>query len=94
MNNYEWITTLLAPVTGVVTWLATRRKRRNDALGEMQNTIDMLVQQNKTLYKELIDTRRELAEARTQIAVLGANQEKLLKENSELRAFMEQKSKQ
>ena len=93
MSTYEWITTLLAPVTGVVTWLAARRKRRNDALTELQNTIDMLVLQNKTLYKELIDTRRELADARTEIDVLKSNQEKLLKENAELRALIEKTNK-
>lgn len=91
MNTYEWITTLLAPVTGVVTWLAARRKRRNDALGEMQQTIDMLVQQNKTLYKELIDTRRDLADARGKIDTLEVNQKQLLQENNELRELIKNK---
>lgn len=89
MNTYEWITTLLAPVTGIVTWLAASRKRRNSTLVELQNTIDMLVVNNNEVYSELVSTRRELAEARTEIDVLKSNQEKLLKENSELRAFIE-----
>jgi len=93
MDVYRYLELLLIPVTNIVTWFAARRKRRNDALSEMQGTIDMLVQQNKTLYKELVDTRRELAEARTKIDILEGNQERLLKENAELRAFIEKKTK-
>lgn len=79
----------LIPVTNVVTWLATRGKRRNNAIGELQKTIDMLVQKNGTMYQELIETRKELAEARTKIAVLEANQEKMLSENNELKRLIE-----
>ena len=93
MDVYRYLELLLIPVTNIVTWFSARRKRRNDALSEMQGTVDMLVQQNKTLYKELVDTRRELAEARTKIDILEGNQERLLKENAELRAFIEKKTK-
>ena len=93
MSTYEWITTLLAPVTGVVAWLAARRKRRNDTLGEMQKTIDMLVLKNNEIYSELITTRRDLTSARNKIDVLESNQEKLLKENAELRALIEKTNK-
>ena len=93
MDVYHYLELLLIPVTNIVTWFSARRKRRNDAISEMQGTVDMLVLQNKTLYKELVDTRRELAEARTKIDILEGNQERLLKENAELRAFIEKKTK-
>ena len=38
MTTYEWITTMLVPITSLITWLAASRKRRNDTLGEMQRT--------------------------------------------------------
>lgn len=84
---------MLIPVSSAITWLAARRKRRNDALCDLQNTIDMLVLKNNEVYRELISTRRELAEARNEIDILKANQEKLLKENAELRIIVEKKTK-
>lgn len=36
MSIYEWITTLLVPVTGVVSWLAATRLRQNATIREMQ----------------------------------------------------------
>lgn len=89
MTTYEWITTMLVPLSSLITWLAATRKRRNDTLKEMQCTIDMLVVNNNEVYSELVSTRKELAEARMEIDVLKSNQEKLLKENTELRSLIE-----
>lgn len=91
MSTYEWITTMLVPITSLSTWLAASRKRRNDTLGEMQRTIDMLVVNNNEVYSELVSTRKELAEARMEIDTLKSNQEKLLRENVELRSLLENK---
>lgn len=91
MTTYEWITTMLVPITSLITWLAASRKRRNDTLGEMQRTIDMLVVNNNEVYSELVSTRKELAEARMEIDTLKSNQEKLLRENVELRSLLENK---
>lgn len=59
MTTYEWITTFLVPITGVVSWLAGARMRKNGAISAMQTTIDMLVQQNADLYKEMLELRQE-----------------------------------
>lgn len=93
MDIYHILELLLVPITSVVTWLATRNKRRNDAIGELQTTIDMLVQKNGSIYQELIDTRKELSEARSEINTLKSNQEKLLNENIELKKLIENKKK-
>lgn len=86
MSTYEWITTFLVPVTGIVTWLFSSRKRRNDSLNELQTTINMLVDENKRIYEELAETRRELAEAKAEIANLRV-------ENSELKTMIEKLQK-
>lgn len=91
MDIYHILELLLVPITSIVTWLATRNKRRNDAIADLQATIDMLVQKNNTVYKELIDTRSELSEARSEINTLKSNQERLLKENEDLRKLIERK---
>lgn len=59
MTTYEWITTFLVPVTGIVSWLAGARMRKNGAISAMQTTIDMLVEQNADLYKKVLELRKE-----------------------------------
>lgn len=59
MTTYEWITTFLVPVTGVVSWLAGARMRKNSTINAMQTTIDMLVEQNADLYKKVLELRKE-----------------------------------
>ena len=59
MTTYEWITTFLVPITGIVSWIAGSRLRRNDTLKAMQTTVDLLVQKNRELYDELLRLRQE-----------------------------------
>lgn len=59
MTTYEWITTFLVPVTGIVSWLFGARMRRNENLKTLQTTIDMLVEKNKELYDEIMRLRKE-----------------------------------
>lgn len=59
MTAYEWITTFLVPITGIVSWIAGSRLRRNDTLKAMQTTVDLLVQKNRELYEELLRLRQE-----------------------------------
>lgn len=59
MTKYEWITTFLVPITGIVSWIAGSRLRRNDTLKAMQTTVDLLVQKNRELYEELLRLRQE-----------------------------------
>lgn len=59
MTTYEWITTFLLPVTGIVSWIAGSRMRRNDTIKALQTTIDMLVQKNQELYDEIARLRQE-----------------------------------
>lgn len=59
MTTYEWITTFMVPVTGVISWLAGARMRRNENLKSLQTTIDMVVEKNKELYEEILRLRQE-----------------------------------
>ena len=99
MTLYEWITTALVPLTGIVSWLAATRLRKNNALGQLQETINMLVGENKNVYQvladtreELSNTRRQLTEANEKITQLEANQRKLLEENAELKQMIKKLS--
>ena len=59
MTTYEWITTSLVPITGIVSWIAGSRMRRNDTIKALQTTVDMLVQKNTELYDEIMRLRQE-----------------------------------
>ena len=59
MTAYEWITTFLVPITGIVSWLAGARMRRNESIKALQTTIDLLVAKNKELYDEIMSLRKE-----------------------------------
>lgn len=70
MSLYEWITTALVPLTGIVSWLAGTRSRQNKVIREMQETIYSLVEENKRVYGELCEARREIAALHAEIAEL------------------------
>ena len=59
MTTYEWITTFLGPLCGLVGWIAGRRIRRNETIKALQTTIDMLVDKNRELYDEIVRLRQE-----------------------------------
>ena len=82
MSLYEWITTLLVPVTGIVSWLAATRLRQNATIREMQQTIFNLVEENKRVYSELTEARREIDGLSAQLAQITA-------ENAELKQMIE-----
>lgn len=82
MTMFEWISMLLAPVTGVASWLAATRLRQNRTIREMQQTIFNLVEENKRVYAELTEARKEIVGLSAQVAQLTL-------ENAELKQLIE-----
>ena len=82
MSTFEWISMLLAPVTGVASWLAATRLRQNRTIREMQQTIFNLVEENKRVYAELTEARKEIVALSAQVAQLTL-------ENAELKQLIE-----
>lgn len=82
MTAYEWITTLAVPVTGIASWLAATRLRQNKTICEMQETVFKLVEENKRVYAELTEARKEIVNLSTQVA-------RLTLENAELKRMIE-----
>lgn len=52
---------LLNPITGVVTWIVARRKRRIEGIERLQKTIDLLIEKNCELTKEVLELRTQVA---------------------------------
>lgn len=74
MTTYEWITTFLVPITGIVSWLAGARMRRNESINALQTTIDMLNERNRELYEAQVKLREENAELK---AMLSSNRREI-----------------
>lgn len=98
---YQWLTFLLPPLTGVVTWFASRHTRQVSTIESMQHSIDMLVQKNEELYSEIIQVRAENETLKTGQHRISAENEglrkqldDLLTENKELKSSIAELKKQ
>lgn len=67
MDWINIISVIITPLTGLVAFIAGRKKTKNDFLQELQTSIDILAADNKRLYIELMDLRKELYERDKQI---------------------------
>lgn len=68
MTTYEWITTFMVPVTGIVSWLAGARMRKNEGIKALMSTIDMLTERNRELYEEQVRLREENAQLKSMLS--------------------------
>lgn len=59
---FEILSYLIPALTGIVGWLAGRKKRNNDFLKNMQDSIDLLSKENKDLVIEVVELRKENAQ--------------------------------
>ena len=84
------ITTIIAEclvpmITAAAGWLAGKRKRRNDALKSMQDSIDILSTENKRLIEDLTTVNREVVALRRENGELKYSVDQLCKENVQLK---------
>ena len=80
------VTECLVPIlTAAAGWLAGKRKRRNDALKSMQDSIDILSTENKRLIEDLTTVNREVVALRRENGELKYSVDQLCKENVQLK---------
>ena len=80
------ITDCLVPiVTAAAGWLAGKRKRRNDFLKNMQDSIDLLSVENKRLLEDLTAVNKEVIALRRENGELKYSVDQLCKENVQLK---------
>ena len=92
---YQWLTFILPPLTGIITWFTSRYTRHATTLEAMQQSIDLIMQNNKDLYEELALVRQENADLKQgQLRISAENQglrnqlTELKQENQELKALI------
>ena len=89
------ITDCLVPlVTAAAGWLAGSRKRRNDALKSMQDSIDILSMENKRLIEDLTTVNREVVALRKENGELKYSVDQLCRENAQLKTEVQDLRKQ
>ena len=89
------ITDCLVPtITAVVGWLAGKRKRRNDFLKNMQDSIDLLSVENKRLLKDLTAVNNEVVALRKENGELKYSVDQLCRENVQLKTEVQDLRKQ
>ena len=89
------VTDCLVPtITAAVGWLAGKRKRRNDALKSMQDSIDILSMENKRLIEDLTTVNREVVALRKENGELKYSVDQLCKENAQLKTEVQDLRKQ
>lgn len=89
----------LPPITAIVGWFVGMRKRRNDAIGYMQMTIDNLAAKNDEYMNQITKLRGEVVKLQQENAKLQLGQiemqkklEEISNENAALRAIIEQRT--
>ena len=89
------ITDCLVPmITAAAGWLAGKRKRRNDALKSMQDSINILSMENKRLIEDLTTVNREVVALRRENGELKTSVDQLCKENAQLKTEVQYLRKQ
>ena len=89
------ITDCLVPiVTAAAGWLAGKRKRRNDFLKNMQDSIDLLSVENKRLLKDLTAVNNEVVALRKENGELKYSVDQLCRENVQLKTEVQDLRKQ
>ena len=62
---------ILAPITGIITWIVGHKKRRNDFLNDLQASINLLAVENKKLMAEIVELRKENARLQADVDELN-----------------------
>ena len=89
------ITDCLVPmITAAAGRLAGKRKRRNDFLKNMQESIDILSLENKRLIEDLTTVNREVVALRKENGELKTSIDQLCKENAQLKTEVQDLRKQ
>lgn len=73
---------LFSALTGIVGWLAGRRKQNNNFISEQQSSINLLAEKNNELLKEIVSLRQQNAELQADQTAMKREMAVLRKENA------------
>lgn len=86
METLTFIGTYIIPLlTAAVGWLVGSRKRKNDFLKDLQESIDLLSSENRKLLADIMAVNAEIVAVRKENEELKASVDRLCTENSQLK---------
>lgn len=71
------ITFVVSALTGAATWFVSRRKRRNDFIAELQNSIDLLSARYNSAIEQIIELKEQNIELNAKLKILITENEEL-----------------
>lgn len=85
----DFLPYVVSLATGIAGWWVGRKKQKNDFLSDLQSSIDLLSEKNKTLLDEVVKLRGENATLHVNQEIMLSEMSTLRDENSELRKDIE-----
>jgi predicted nuclease with TOPRIM domain len=83
MQHLELIISLtFSALTGVAGWMVGRKKQKNDFIGDLQSSIDLLADKNKSLFEEKLKQMEQISILQSKIIFFE-------KENISLKEWVE-----
>ena len=76
-------------ITALVGWFGGTRKKKNDFLGEMQKSIDLLAAENTKLVAQVVGLNKEIASLNKEVVTLRGENEGLRAEIEKLNKRLE-----
>ena len=87
----EFIGTYIIPMlTALAGWVAGTRKRNNNFLQNLQDSINLLTSENKKLLEDLTSVNKEIVNVRKENEELKASIDRLCTENAQLKEEIRQ----
>jgi hypothetical protein len=83
VNMIEFSGYILSALTGFAGWFAGRRKTRNDFISELQNSINLLAEENNKLLAEMLAVKKQNVQLLLKV-------ESIEHENGKLKAELEE----
>lgn len=74
---FTWVSLALVPITNIITWIATKTKRRNETMQSLQETIDLFAKSNEKLSEQVIEQNQTIAQLTSEITLLKQENQSL-----------------
>jgi chromosome segregation ATPase len=95
MDTQTIINIILPIATGIAGWFTGGKKRKRDSLreqnnllSELQSSVDMLLEKNKTLLDEIINLRGENADLKYKLELIQRDHATMKDENAHLQTAL------
>lgn len=87
---YQLLAITLPVVSSAVTWIVARKKRNNDFLADLQNSIDLLSDKYNATLRELVEVKEQNSKLLISQKDMQVQMIELKRENGELKSTIDE----